>query len=202
MRNIIIAVFALLFTAGCATTYNLNVAGFGGQKDISKKTYEMRLSKGTKSDLEHMAYVDILKTRLACEGWTEVSSDAAYIIEPAFGTTGIEVEDGPSSGFSIGFGFFGGTVGSGVGLGVGSANRVATLNVPAMEIKLFDNSTNSDTPVWQGKFINTDTGNKLNEVVPVLVKYAVENIGKPTDGDKEFSFSADEKEMKALAECK
>ncbi|MGD9808502.1 MAG: hypothetical protein AB7E76_14100 [Deferribacterales bacterium] len=202
MKNIIITAFAMMFLAGCATTYNVNVAVFGGKSDLNNKTYEMRLSKKTKGDLEHMGYVEQLRKRLACEGWSEVSSGAAYIIEPEFGTTGIEVEDGPSTGFNIGLGFFGGSVGSGLGLGVGSANRVSTRPVPSLELKLFDKSANSDTPVWQGKFVNTNTGNKLNEVAPVLVKYAVENIGKSTDGDEEFSFSADEKELKALSECK
>lgn len=200
MKNIMIIAVALLFLAGCASTYNVNLASYGGKENYSSKTFELKLSKKIKSDLEYLEYTKLLKKKLECSGWVEDTSSPAYIIEPDFGTMTMEVERESSSGFSIGF--MGGSFGSGVSLGtaIAGGNKPEMRLVNYLNLKLFE-SASSETPVWQGKVINLDAGKKLSDVAPVLTKYAVDNFGRQSDGEEHFEFKATEKNLKALTEC-
>lgn len=201
MRKFLFIALLALALSGCAS-YTVNVTGYGGLDNYPAKTYDFMLSQDIRTDLEAMDYVSMLEKQLACIGWERDAKSPEYVIAPAFGITGSR-DNEPKARFGVGIGA--GTFGSGLSLGTflgtstGSSSRDDYTKY--LDVKLFIKGKTSEQPVWQGKIFIQDREEKLSEVMPVLVKYAVENFGKSTDGSKEFTFNATGKNMEALETC-
>jgi len=205
MGKLILLSIMMLAIFGCATRYDVNMAGFGGQDKYQNKTYDFDLTSDIKADLEAMGYIGMLEKQLACIGWEKDTKSPKFTITPAFGVSSVSIEEKPEPRFGGSFGMFGGSMGGGLSLGsfigmsTGSSNVVAYTKF--LDIKLFNKEKAPETPVWQGKIFNEDRSKTLAEVMPVLIKFAIENFGKETDGIKNFSFDATKENLKALEEC-
>ncbi|QAR32837.1 hypothetical protein EP073_05295 [Geovibrio thiophilus] len=201
MRRLLLISIIILGLFGCAS-YTVNVTGYGGLDDYTAKTYDFMLSQDIKTDLEAMGYVSMLEKQLACIGWEKDTKSSEYVIAPSFGITGSK-DNEPKARFGVGVGA--GTFGSGLSLGTflgtstGSSSRDDFTKY--LDVKLFAKGKTGEQPIWQGKIFIQDSEDKLSEVMPVLVKFAVENFGKSTDGSKEFTFNATGKNMEALETC-
>jgi len=205
MRTLIALSFVLFTIFGCADTYNIGLTGFGGQSSYTHKTYDFALTPDIKTDLEAMGYVEMLEKQLACTGWVRKAESPDFIIAPAFGTIITQEEPPSKSGFSGSFGIFGGSVGSGVSVGslfgTPGEPQYAKEYKKFLNIKMFADRQTDSPPVWQGKIFSKNENKTLADVMPVLIKYAVENFGKNTEGSKEYTFDASKENLKALEGC-
>ncbi|MGE4497520.1 MAG: hypothetical protein AB7E48_06530 [Deferribacterales bacterium] len=201
MRRLIIISLLALGISGCAS-YTVNVTGYGGLDNYPAKTYDFMLSQDIKTDLEAMGYVSILEKQLACIGWKRDAGTPEYMIAPSFGITGVNSNEPEARfGIGIGTGSFGGGLSLGTFLGTSAGSSSGDDYTKFLDVKLFAKGRTDEQPVWQGKIFIRDSEDKLSGVMPVLVKYAVENFGKSTDGSKEFTFNATGKNMEALETC-
>ncbi len=201
MRRLIIISLLALGISGCAS-YTINVTGYGGLDNYPAKTYDFMLSQDIKTDLEAMGYVSMLEKQLVCIGWKRDAGSPEYMIAPSFGISGVKSNE-PEARFGIGIGTggFGGGLSLGTFLGTSTGSASGDDYTKFLDVKLFAKGKTSEQPLWQGKIFIRDSEDKLSEVMPVLVKYAVENFGKSTDGSKEFTFNATDKNMEALETC-
>ncbi|ADD68393.1 hypothetical protein Dacet_1627 [Denitrovibrio acetiphilus DSM 12809] len=205
MKKIVFYSFMLMFIFGCATTYKGSVTGYGGQGTYGDMTYDFIITDNIRTDLEAMGYVASMENQLKCINWIRNSKSSEYVIALAFGVTGAEKSDEPKARVGGGIGFFGGSMGSGISLGTflgsSSGSSGGKEYVKFLDVKLFEKDRTDSTPLWQGKIVSTDENMTLAEVMPVLIKYAVENFGRSTDGSREFTFDATDEEIRALEEC-
>lgn len=205
MKRIIFFTFLLSALFGCATSYNVNMTGYGGLDNYQDKTYDFSLSSDIKTDLEAMKYIGILEKQLACAGWQKSEKKHDFVISPSFGVTKAEKKPDIDGSFSFGFGVMNGGFGSGVSLG--SFFGTSTDPPSAKEytkfliLKLFHKGKTDQAPIWQGKVISQDESKTLADVMPVLIKFAVDNFGMKTDGGKDFTFDATDENLKALQDC-
>lgn len=201
MHRLLFIMLILSVLFGC-TSYTVNVTGYGGLDKYPAKTYDFVLSQDIKTDLEAMGYVAMLENQLACIGWERNTKSPEYMISPSFGILrGKDEEPRARFGVGVGAGSFGTglSLGTFLGTGIGSSSRDDF--VKFLDVKLFAKDKTNEQPLWQGKIFIEDSEDKLSEVMPILVKYAVENFGKSTDGSKEFTFNATGKSMEALKTC-
>jgi hypothetical protein len=205
MRKLFIIAILAIGLFGCAS-YNVNVSGYGGAETYPNKTYDFILSKELLSDLEAMGYVEMLENQLLCIGWKRDTVNHDYLIQPDFGIFR-SLKDSNSSNISVGggIGFFGGSRGSGVSIGsfLGTSTGSPRWSdyTKYIDVKLFQKNKTEGSPLWQGKIYVLDSENDLKKVMPVLVKYTVDNFGKTTDGNKEFTFYATDSNIEELKKC-
>lgn len=195
---IIIGMFALL---GCASKYDVNVAGYGGQENFKNKTYDFVLTSEMRTDLEMMKYVGVLEDQLNCIGWKRTAQGPAYMISPEFGVVPGKVSSEPRVTIGGGFGFFSGGIAPGISLGTAVGRTVSDddSGTSYLNIKLFTSGNTDKSPVWQGKIFIKDTD--LSKTASVLSLYAVDSFGKKTDGAKEFTFEAGDADVRRLSGC-
>jgi hypothetical protein len=205
MHKLILISFVLLSIFGCAASYDVNVTGYGRLENNRDKSYDFDLASDIKTDLEAMKYIGMLEKQLSCIGWVKKEKSPNYTISPSFGITGAKTEPEPDARFGGGIGMFGGNMGSGVSLGTFIGTSTGSSNskeyTKFLDIKLFNRGKTDQAPAWQGKIFSQDESKTLEDVMPVLIKFAVENFGKDTDGSKEFTFDATEENLKVLEEC-
>lgn len=204
MRRLFLIAIMAIGLFGCAS-YTVNVAGYGGTESYPTKTYDFVLSKEIVADLEAMSYVDMLEKQLACIGWVRSADNHDYLIEPDFGIFR-SLKDSNSSNVSVGggIGFFSGRssgMSLGTFLGTGTGSPRWSDYTKFIDVKLFLAGRQDGSPLWQGKIFIQNSENELKKVMPVLVKYAVDNFGKTTDGNKEFTFYATGSNLEELKVC-
>ncbi|MGE4266736.1 MAG: hypothetical protein AB7F25_04840 [Deferribacterales bacterium] len=195
---VIIGMFVL---SGCASKYDVNVTGYGGQNNFKNQTYDFALSSESKTDLEMIKYVGVLEAQLNCIGWKRNAKNPAYIITPVFGVVLGKASAEPRVSIGGGIGFFSGGIAPGLSLGTAVGRSVSDedKDMSFLNIKLFTAGNTDKAPVWQGKIFTREKD--LSKTAAVLSKYAVENFGKQTDGAQEFTFEATETELKGLEGC-
>ncbi|MGE4319360.1 MAG: hypothetical protein AB7E96_10735 [Deferribacterales bacterium] len=195
----------LMVLFGCATSYKVNMTGYGGQENYKDQTYSFDLSSDIKTDLEAMKYIETLETQLACIGWQRNENKHSFVISPSFGITGAKNKPEVTGNFSFGLGMFNGGMGSGASIGtfLGTSTEPSSTKefTKFLDIKLFDKGKTDQAPLWQGKVFSQDESKTLADVMPVLIKLAVENFGKNTGGSKDFTFKATDINLKALQNC-
>lgn len=194
--------FIIIMSAmlGCASRYDVNLTGYGGQETFGNKTYDFALPANMKTDLEMMKYVGVLEAQLNCIGWKRDTRKPAYVITPVFGVIPGNAPAEPRFSVGGGIGMFSGGMGSGFSLGTAVGRDVSgEKDTSYLEIKLFTAGNTDKPPVWQGKIFTRD--GELSKTAAVLSKYAVDNLGKKTDGALEFTFEADDAAVKGLKGC-
>ena len=201
MKKIIPLLIIMFALMGCATRYDVNVTGYGGQDSYKSKTYDFALPSAVKTDLEMMKYAGVLERQLNCIGWKRDTRSPDYMITPVFGVVLGKTGSEPRISIGGGFGVLSGGFGSGISLGtyVGSSTGTDSKDMSYLDIKLFMAGKTDEQPVWQAKIFTRDTD--LSKTAPVLAKYAVENFGKKSEGKQEFTFFADDESMKGLEGC-
>jgi len=193
----IIIMSALL---GCASKYDVNLTGYGGQETFGNKTYDFALPANMKTDLEMMKYIGVLEAQLNCIGWKREAGNPAYAITPVFGVIPGKAQVEPRFSVGGGIGMFSGGLGSGFSMGTAVGQDVSgEKDTSYLDIKLFTAGNTDKPPVWQGKIFTRD--GELSKTAAVLSGYAVENFGKKTDGALELTFKEDESSMKGLKGC-
>lgn len=202
MRKLIVLALFIIGLSGCST-YNVNVTGFGGLNAYPVKTYDFRLSKEITSDLESMEYVKLLEKQLACAGWQRDTTAPIYTIIPTFSIIMGKLESDSKArvGFGLGTGSFGNNIGLGTFIGTSTGSAIETEFTKLLDLKLLLSTQTEDTPLWQGKIYIQNAEDQLSKVMPVLIKYGVENFGIQTNGQEEFTFDASEKNLKIIEDC-
>jgi hypothetical protein len=199
MRKLIAVSFVIMSIMACAPKYNITMTGYGGQNGYPDKTYDFALTSDMVTDLESMKYVGMLENKLACIGWKRNAVSHDYIISPSFGISGEKQVSGSGLSVGGGFGMLSGGVGTFLSTSIGPPD--STEYSYFMNIKLFLKGKTSQPPIWEGKITSSGKTVPIAEVMPVFIKYAVENFGKNTDGRKEFTFDASEENLKSLDVC-